>query len=388
MNEAEFIVFEKLFREAAKKCFGHELAEPLSETESKLFYNKIFDDTGLVIGWKSLKNYSIYIFDKTKPENPSVSTLDTLARYAVNAPYTDETARKEKESHYPYWFEYKSKALTEEITGEAKPALTVSLKKPIIATLLFLSIAAAFFFFKRGKQLDEYRTDFNNPVKAGKDGWYINHVTPEYWNKSAANSGFLTLYTLRGDNWPDTIQQAVSISNLVYRKIDGECFNAEIQLKDFVPAARWQQAGILLMEDTSLLSKTIRLSIGYNDFFGGYKRSPELIIQAITSSVKESGKPEEIIHHLLFETDSLLKNPSLLQNFNYTSLRIEKNNNQYRFLYGGGATINGAYREISTNTIDIHPKYIGLFALKGFIDDSLVTPAKFKSFSITEKSCE
>src|SRR4051812_12274163 len=107
MNSLDFSVFVNLFRQACMKCFGHPLEEPLSETESKLLYNKIFGQTGLTIGWKSLKNYSIFVFaGSDKQENPSTATLDTLARYVLDAPYTTETERKEKEPHFPYWYRY------------------------------------------------------------------------------------------------------------------------------------------------------------------------------------------------------------------------------------------------------------------------------------------
>src|SRR5258705_5789966 len=111
MNELDTRAFQSLFKEAFEKCFGYPLKESLSETECKLFYNKIFDQTGLVVGWKSLKNYSSFIVEGSivKPENPSIATLDTLSRYVVAAPYSSETERKEKESHYPFWFGYKEK---------------------------------------------------------------------------------------------------------------------------------------------------------------------------------------------------------------------------------------------------------------------------------------
>jgi hypothetical protein len=74
-----------------------------------LLYTQIFDNTGLTVGWKSLKNYSFFILSDPpgKQENPSVATLDTLARYVLHAPYTTETERKKKEGHYPYWYRYR-----------------------------------------------------------------------------------------------------------------------------------------------------------------------------------------------------------------------------------------------------------------------------------------
>src|SRR3569833_1846545 len=112
MNDSDSLIFSALLREAYYKCFRHELERPITETESILFCNKVLEITGLSIGWKSVKNYSIYIIDTTsqKIENPSVATLDTLARYVLGAPYTTELKRKADESHHPYWFLYRERA--------------------------------------------------------------------------------------------------------------------------------------------------------------------------------------------------------------------------------------------------------------------------------------
>lgn len=109
MNNADFLAFPALFKEACFKCFGYPLKDPLTETESKLFYNQIFEHTGLTIGWESIKNYSFFVVDDSpgKQEIPSVATLDTLSRYVLKAPYTTEIERNKNEKHYPYWVRYK-----------------------------------------------------------------------------------------------------------------------------------------------------------------------------------------------------------------------------------------------------------------------------------------
>src|ERR1700749_4096572 len=96
MNRSDNLAFAALFREAYLKSFGQALENPVSETESKLLCNQVLDQTGLSIGWKSVKNYSFFIIDSktAKSENPSVATLDTLARYVLKAPYTNEIKRK------------------------------------------------------------------------------------------------------------------------------------------------------------------------------------------------------------------------------------------------------------------------------------------------------
>ena len=388
MNETEFLVFEKLFREAVKKCFAHELAEPLSETESKLFYNRVFENTGLVIGWKSLKNYSIYVLDKSKPENPSVPTLDTLARYIQDAPYTDEIKRKETESHYPYWFGYKNKILSAQ-RNEVTNASPKRNKRAIIWVVvpILLLVTFAFIVFSKQSKETEFTADFANTINENENGWMIKYKDSNNWNKRNQNPGYLTLFTMKGDNWPDTTLQPVIIKNLLYREISSNCFVAEVHMQDFIPRSKWQQAGLLLLEDSTLSSRSVRLSLGYNDYFGGYKRSPEIIIQGISSSGKSDGKPEEFIHNVLFQLDSVADSPVLLSNLYNTSLRIEKKDNQFRFLYAGGKMTNGAFHEVGLKTLDIQPKYIGLFALKGFVDDTLIQPVRFRSFALSSDEC-
>src|SRR5580700_4519548 len=111
MDELDISAFAALFKEAYHKCFGLAIANPVTETEAKIFCNKVLDQTGLSIGWKSVKNYSIFLLDGAagRRENPSPATLDTLARYVLGAPYTTEIQRKNDESHYPYWFLYREK---------------------------------------------------------------------------------------------------------------------------------------------------------------------------------------------------------------------------------------------------------------------------------------
>jgi hypothetical protein len=97
MDEPDHLLFTSLFEEAYQKCFVQEMRGPLTETESKLFSNQLLERTGLTVGWRRLKNFSFYVLDvNRKKENPSLATLDTLSRYVLSAPYTNEISRKKK----------------------------------------------------------------------------------------------------------------------------------------------------------------------------------------------------------------------------------------------------------------------------------------------------
>jgi len=386
MNELDAAAFTALFKEAFQRCFGHPITGPLSETESKLFSGKIFDQTGLVIGAKSIKNYSSFVLNNTntKDENPSTATLDTLARYVLNAPYTDEVQRKDKESHYPYWFQYKK-----QFHGSAKKPLNKRASPAFlfIAIIPVIIIVVAFYFIRHNRQPKEFTDEFTSISEdsLSERGWFVEAKDDEYWENRDEQPDHLTLFTLKGDNWPDSMNQP-GIKNLLLRKTDADCFVTEIQLSDFIPQQNWQQAGILLLEDTSFTGKGLRLSFSYNDFSGGFPQSKEIIIQAIVSNGKNSEKPEEIVHQLLFKVDST--NEELVKrNLRHSALRIEKHGSTFRLLFANGSMANSAYKEVTTRNIDLNPRFIGLFALKGFVDSTEVMSAAFDRFSYKPEKC-
>lgn len=391
MSDLDTQAFISLFREAYKKCFGYPLKEALSETESKLFYNRLFDQTGLVLGWKSLKNYSSFIVEGAagKPENPSVATLDTLARYVMDAPYSSETERKEKESHYPYWFGYKEKFHRsfdkETVLKKTGPSIRI-----ILTTCFFLAIGLLIiirFYNQRTTHL--FSEDFHDLSAASLSGrgWFVQSPDTVFWNRRTEKADQLTLFTLRGDNWPDA-RETLGVRNLLLRKITKDCFETEVHFTGFIPDQNWQQAGILLLEDTSFTGKGIRLSIVYNDFFGGYSRPKEIIIQAITSFGKNYGEPEEIAHQPIVYIDSILQNPALKQNLNNSFLKIEKEGKKFRFLFAGGSVSNPPFKEVITHEFDMHPRYIGLFAMKGFVDSAADMPVRITLFRLKEIDCD
>ncbi len=399
MQDATNEAFIRLFKEAFKKCFGADLHTTLSETECKHFSNQILEETGLVIGAKSLKNYSSYTLnpDEAKPEKPSVATLDTLARYVLNAPYTNEIKRKEKEAHYPYWFQYRNQfAVTktselntkENITQPTQSFVKVS-RRTIVFTFVFIALVVLsiiYFLSVRKSEVftDNFHSVDNDSLQA--NGWFLQSEDKLWWNKRNAIPSHLTLYTLQGDNWTDSTHAPV-IKNLLVRKIPSDCFTAEVHFDSFVPMRRWQQAGILLLEDTSLSSKSLRISVAYNDFFGGYNRPKEIIVQAISSAGgTNTNHPEEIIHLPMFSIepgqDSLVAN-----NLRKSALRIEKNGVHFRFLYATGEVENFAFKEALSKDLLFQPKYIGIFALEGFVDETNYIPAFFKYFSLVANPC-
>ena len=366
MDDLNASAFASLFKDAYLKCFGHPLINALTETESKLFCNQILDQTGLVIGWKSIKNYSFYIVNDSpgKRENPSIATLDTLSRYVLNAPYTDEIQRKNRENHYPYWFKYKDQFHRTGKKTSRKKSLLISI---ILVSGLAITIGLLIFLrsFKTAKS-PRFTDDFTSVADDSltSRGWFVQSKDADYWNRRSEKPGYLALFTLRGDNWPASSDKP-GIKNLLLRKITSDCFTAELHLKNFVPGQNWQQAGIILLEDTGFIGKSVRLSLAYNDFSGGDRKLKEILIQSITSLGKDFHQPEEIAHKPVLYLDSVKENPALLSNLQTTALRIEKQGKKFRLLYANGSMENSAFREAVSQEFDMHPRYIGIFSPEG-----------------------
>jgi hypothetical protein len=193
------------------------------------------------------------------------------------------------------------------------------------------------------------------------------------------------LFTLKGDNWPDPVQRPM-IRNLVLRRVPCDCFTIELHLQDFIPRQNWQQAGVLLLEDTGFNGRSLRVSIAYNDFNGVYARSGSILVQVISSQA--SGKPEEIAHVSLFAADSLRQHPALARNLAHSALRIEKRGDRFRILYADGILPNTSFREIAAHEFTMQPRYVGLFALKGFVDSAADMAARFNYFSLDCEECK
>lgn len=379
--------FVHVFSAAYAKCFGVPLSQPISETDSRHFSNEIFETTGLVIGAKSLKNYSLFILEPAdaKLENPSAATLDTLARYVLNAPMTDEVSRKENEKHLPYWMKYRS-ALASNQLKQARIASTISYRRYLL--WLIPVVLLVWWWLTQAKHgsdifIETFRSLDNDTLSS--HGWILRQKDDTWWNKRASDLPGITLFTLRGDSWPDTTG-AIGIRNLLTHRIESDCFTAELHMEHFIPEVNWQQAGLLLLEDTVLTSRCIRLSIAYNDFFGGYRRPGEILIQGIATGGKDQVKPEEIAHIPLFAAADMTADSIVGNNLRYAALRIEKKKDQFRILYSVSPVKNFAFKEAFSKTLQMKPRYIGIFALKGFVNDTINAPVHISFFSLAEEN--
>ncbi|MVM38760.1 hypothetical protein GO730_16425 [Spirosoma sp. HMF3257] len=390
MDEFDRRVFAELLNAVVMKCFGHSLNTSLSEPESKHLSTEIEESTGLVIGWRSVKNYAAFLLNPSsgKQENPSVATLDTLARYVLDAPVTSEAERKKTEEHFPYWFRYREQAglIPKPVTSSRKPQKGHWVAG--IAVFMLLAVISGFLFFRQSS-VEQIQEDFHtsNEAYLAENGWFVQDKNAQFWNRRAEKPGHLTLFTLKGDNWPKTGEHQ-GVQNLLLREIQNDCFRTEVHFTDFVPSGNWQQAGLLLLEDTLFTGKSVRLSLAYNNYFGGYNKPGEILIQAIASNGKADRNLEEFIHQPLLQLGNADERRIAATNLKNVAFRIEKQGNKFRFLYSASPVDNFSFKEISTYEFGISPKYIGVFALKGFVDTTAVMPVSVRYFRLDAQRCE
>ena len=393
-NDAAFIA---LFKEACQVGLGADLQVPLTETDSRVLAAAILEQTGLVVGSKSLKNYSLYALGRAegKKENPSAATLDTLARFVLRAPYTDEGQRKTHESHYPYWFQYRSRHTAEPTAPALAPAGPARTPRLLRSLLLVAGGVLVGLGLWQGRRLlpssapADFLDSFTNTTADSlrSRGWAVQQPDSAWWPQHAARPGYLTLYTLPGDSWP-TAAHPAALPNLLVRRIGADCFSAELHFDHFFPTHNWQQAGLLLSENAAFTGKLLRLSLSYNDYFGGYAHPPEILIQGLSSTEADSrSKPEEFVHRPLFALQQ--RGDSLVAaNLGKSALKIEKKGRRFRFLYATGSMESFAFTEAASGTFTIEPHYVALFASQGFAPATHITPVYLDSFSLVKLPCE
>ena len=400
--------FARLFRDAYRRCFAAELTAPLTESESHRFSVEIAESTGLEIGWKSLKNYSNYLVGRPgRAENPSIATLDTLARYVAGAPRTNEEQRRTRERHYPYWVRYReglrhvdspepheglgetspsTEVASDELAAPplTRPRRTVAFALAVFAAVLALLLVAV---RQRDARSERFVDEFDDVSMAAlaRRGWSVHSVDSAHWAQRNARPGHLSLFTLQGDNWPQPARAPV-VRNLLVRSLSMDCFVVDVRLTSFFPRQNWQQAGILLLEDTAFAGRSVRMSLGFNDFSGGFPSTREVIVQAITSLGQQSSKPEEFVHQRLFVVDSTTER-LVRDNLESSALRIEKRGTQLRLLSSAGPMKNAPFREVGRADFDFRPAYVAVFAIKGFVNQSENVPVYIDAFNQSEVPC-
>jgi hypothetical protein len=308
----------------------------------------------------------------------------------LDAPKTLEAERKRSGELAQYWFRYREQTgLVRQAEPSKRKVGTYWVPYTLILMGLIVLVAAGGLLLRSESPLDRIETNFKASDEATlrQQGWFVQGENRLFWNRRVTPGGGLTLFTLKGDNWPQAGHTA-RIQNLLLRPIRNECFQTEVHLREFVPSGNWQQAGLLLLEDTLFQGKSIRLSLSYNDYFGGLVKPGEILLQAIAANGQHDPHLEELIHLPLFQLTTAADHWLAVNNLKNVALRVEKQGSQFRFLYSVSPLDNFSFREVFRTESEMRPRYVGLFALKGFVDTTDALPVQVRYFRLAGQACK
>lgn len=101
--------------------------------------------------------------------------------------------------------------------------------------MVFLIFILALLVFRKKENLEIEESFHLLDDKSLSDrGWFVLSKEKEYWDKWDKILDQLTLFTLKGDNWP-TKELGPKVDNVLCRKTHKGNFSAEVHFFDFVP---------------------------------------------------------------------------------------------------------------------------------------------------------
>jgi hypothetical protein len=243
---------------------------------------------------------------------------------------------------------------TEAETKSNSPQPVLSQRKTpgysITLLLLFmLMVGVGAWMWMEHDKPQKWEEDFSDVTADGLKarGWEILDYDSASFDQQT-KSGYLTVYTHRGDYWwapPDT----PVITNLLIKKIENKSFRITIKIDDFNPCHDYQQAGIILLDKTRNRSHNIRFTFAADN----------------THQLLQMVKRE---HGITYEKKDILRSWEL--NHPPTSpvtpmwLQIQVDGNRFRFFGHKGAEFD-SFWESGDFYFDFTPVYVGIGAFRG-----------------------
>ena len=206
-----------------------------------------------------------------------------------------------------------------------------------------------------------FKEDFINVSDSAlaANGWMLQDPDSAHWKLRDTNPGFLTLYTVKGDNWVGGRAQPYLKNRLTRRCHFGASYKIEFEIRDFFPDQNFQQCGILLMEDSSLSSQLVRVNLGHGrvveDNYGFYN------LQVLFFEAGEHQRPTE--HPVNFFQSSLDEYDYYIRKFNYVAIRLEVEGGMLRVHTLTGTEPGWSFqKKLSDVPMDFQPRYLAIYA--------------------------
>lgn len=249
--------------------------------------------------------------------------------------------------------------------GEEKtlPAQMPDIRRPlsrqwILGALLLVFVLSVLILAARKNKTPKYwKEDFGSthPDSLKRHGWAIEDFDAAAFSKQV-QPNHLTLYTLRGDYWhtpPDT----PVISNLLFKKLNGESGKITFKLVNFNPTQNFQQAGLILLNEERDRSHNIRVTLAAC-------ASCIPCLQSIQIVKMEHGTAYEKSFPLIRWSDEAPAEAPLREVW----IQVQYEKGKFRFFHHTGEEFF-SFGEAGSFEFNFQPRYIGIAAFRGIRND-------------------
>ncbi|MCB0836711.1 MAG: hypothetical protein KDD99_08640 [Bacteroidetes bacterium] len=366
----ETLIVRQLLTEVIQKGLSSPL-RLLKSGEAETLSVYISEETGQRISGKSIREFVKNVLSQgERGSKPSLASLDILARYIleIDKDSVDDVSLV----NYQSWFDYKKRIV---VPSQNTSNLDVhkSRKKRRVYFYFLLAIPLILIFAFWGNDLtinskEIFEENFNDlsDAELAKRGWFLQDPDPYYWNQRNLNnqsndtSRYLTLFTLRGDNW--VANEKPYIKNRLIRPINVEHkYEIEFDIKDFFPNQNFQQCGFMLMDDTLFDKDLLRVCITTSRY--PRSRGEYFSLQALVFDNGTTSRPTEYSKPFFSLTYPNEAYDQMICHYSYMSIKLVCENKKIRILASYGENKAKSYSDRTKEfSIDFTPKYISLYA--------------------------
>lgn len=358
-------IIKKLLEDVVKKGLSSSLSL-LTYSEAETLSSVIKDAIGVTLSERSLRDFIKYSLGDQNQSAPSLRSLDILARYLNGI----KDRKSLDNNEYMTWFSYKKKYLATVSSPNQKTHAEEKVNKPkqrfsfsyLLILVGLLSILAFYFIPFLFEQPQDFIEEFEDvsTKSLSEKGWFLQDPDSKFWSKRGSNPGFLTLYTIKGDNWILPPGKPYIKNMLTRRVFLGDSYEIEFETRDFFPDQNFQQCGLFLMADSSFSDDLFRMCITVSRSTNNYF--------AIQTLIFEDGvpyRPKEFSHHIIIEPES--NNDRFLERLtriSILSIKIKQEKQRCSiFMSTSKENLGAAYYKIIDNIpLEFKPKYISLYA--------------------------
>lgn len=342
----------------ALKGLGDHKIRKINESEARSLAAQIKELSGQTISPRSLINYfKAAESDDWTSINPSMYTLDILAKYGLNG-ISGIHGREQPSEAGLYWLKFKQNETASAVSPRLDGRLRIS-NKFWISLISVLSIIVAWLLLKPSHS--DFRDNFDH-VSLGAlqdSGWAVLDLDT-FWLQKQPMPGHLTLYTLHGDYWTKPHETAYVINTLVRKIQNPREWDIFLNLTDFEPNGTFQQVGLVFFETPQNKQRVIRYTLCYTmeeqlDCFYPKKYAE---LHEIKNGLVESLK-STAVHNRPDGKGNYLSND--------VCLRVQFSEGKLFFSFRAGDAYNG-FTTIKEYQSTLKPKYVGIFAFQGQTD--------------------